>query len=102
MHSCGELGLLSKLQRMGVSLQWFLLLLIAGSRAHGLSNCSSRALEHRLSRGFPGGSVVKIPPGDVGDRILIPALGRACVLCCSKVCPLCFLMRNPSIYIMLR
>ena len=33
--SCGERGLLSKLKYMGFSLQWFFLLLIAGSRAHG-------------------------------------------------------------------
>ena len=83
MHSCGELGLLSKLQRMGFSLQWFLLLLIAGSRAHGLGSCSSRALEHRLSRGFPGGSVVKIPPGDAGDRSLCVYI---CVCVCVCVC----------------
>ena len=110
MCSCGEWGLLSELQCMGFSLQWFLLLLTAGSRAHGLSSCGSRALEHRLSRGFPGGSVVKNPPADAGDRSLIPALGRTHVLWSSKICPLClflfffspcFLMRNPSIYNML-
>ena len=38
----------SSLQCMGFSLQWLLLLPMRGSRAHGLSRCSSQTLEHRL------------------------------------------------------
>ena len=32
------------------------------------------------SEGFPGGSVVKNPPANVGDRGLIPGLGRSYML----------------------
>ena len=35
-------------QRTGSSLQWLLLLQSSSSRVHGLSSCSSQALEHRL------------------------------------------------------
>ena len=31
----------------------------------------------RFQGGFPGGSVVKSPPADVGDEGLIPGLGRS-------------------------
>ena len=34
-------------------------------------------LKSRISRDFPGGTVVKNPPANAGDMGLIPGLGRS-------------------------
>ena len=39
-----------------------------------------RAVSQKRSRGFSGGSVVKNPPTNAGDRGLIPGLGRSYML----------------------
>ena len=44
---------------------------------HGLSEQMEFTQEHIPGRGFPGGSVVKNPHANTGDKHLIPGLGRS-------------------------
>ena len=47
---------------------------------HEVTKCQTRLSDshtHTAWVGFPGGSVVKNPPANVGDKGLIPGLGRS-------------------------
>ena len=74
--SCGEWGLFF-IQCAGSSLWWFLLFWGTGSRAHGLSGCSSQAPEHRLSScGVGLVAPQHVESSLTGDQTHLPCIGQ--------------------------